>query len=260
MSWRSYASGIRRREFHWDSGHPANQWQWWDEDGRLSATVDFEQGLPVRINGSAIAQFTLRVIQAPQAVQSWLGANGLINQETTTFDQVVLRDRRAPRPAAEINRFLVTHKSFDHPVRVQLSEMPLRVGLLFMLHETGLVLDYRYDQLLITTADDARTWTDRTGVSDLQPPPDSAWAQALDSQVGVEFHDASPLWSAELQAQFGVKLQVDERVPMLPPGAAVPVSIDDVRRSLRVWLHRLLGRENLTCRLDGDTLIIEPLD
>ena len=65
---------------------------------------------------------------------------------------------------------------------------------------------------------------------------------------------------AELQARYGVKLQMDERVAMLPAGATTTVSIHGAQRPLREWLHQLLGRENLTCRLDGETLVIEPLD
>jgi len=184
----------------------------------------------------------------------------MIEAETTTLDRMVLFYGKHSAFPLEINRFLVTRESFDHPVHVQLSRLPMRVGLLLMLYETDVVLDYRYEQLLITTAEDARTWTDRSGVNQLKPPPDSAWAKALNASTGVEFQEISPHWSDELSMNYGVKLHVDDRVPMLPPGASISVTIHDVQRPLREWLHLLLGRENLTCRLEGDTLVVEPLN
>ena len=85
----------------------------------------------------------------------------MIEDEMTNLDRMVLFYRKRSSFPLEINRFLVTRESFDHPVHVQLSRLPMRVALLLMLHETDLVLDYRYEQFLVTTADDARTWTDR---------------------------------------------------------------------------------------------------
>jgi len=60
-------SGNLKAESEYQDGRPIGQWGWWDADGGLIAKIDFEGGLPVRIDGQPVTQFfSPRVFQAPQ--------------------------------------------------------------------------------------------------------------------------------------------------------------------------------------------------
>jgi antitoxin component YwqK of YwqJK toxin-antitoxin module len=267
-TWVEYTTktpaGKKWKETSYEEGKLVNETYYrYVRDGFLTATVDFDDGKPVGVEGESVEEFTKRLAEAPSGIQTTLDREAQLQFDDATLDEVValLREQELHEIPISINNRALASSEFDFDQRFsdQLNGIPLRLGLLLFLRRCGLVCDYRFEQLVITTADDARTWTDRSGVKDLQPPPGSRWARALDDETGVEFYEVSDMVD-ELKNRYGVKIRLGPRLRDSTPRESTTAAIHTVRMPLRYWLRILLGRENLTCELDGDTLLIRPLE
>lgn len=204
--------------------------------------------------------FTKRVDGAPSWVQATLDRDGQTSFDSATLPEVVasLREKELyDVPITLAERALATI-AFDLTKRfsLQLKGTPLRIGLQRFLQSSGLVCDYRFERLVITTADDAQSWADQTGVTALKPSPDSRWTSLLDDEHGVEFYDVLDL-ADELKIHYGVDVEV--KMTSRDSSQRGLFSIHDARVPNRHWMRILLGRQDLTCRLNGETLVIEPL-
>ncbi len=234
------------------------------ESGEITGKAAAPEGRPDcvvdGVDSQSVNVFTERVREAPPWIQATLDREAQSDFDNATLHEVVasLREKElAEVPISIANRALASSE-FDFGQRFsdQLNGIPLRLGLLRLLRRCGLVCDYRFEQFVITTVNDARTWTDRSGVNKLQPPPGSRWAEVLEDETGVECHDVSDMVE-QLKIHYGVEVQLD-----LKSGGSTPrglCTIHTARVPNRHWLRILLGRENLTCTLDGDTLLIKPL-
>jgi hypothetical protein len=118
-----------------------------------------------------------------------------------------------------------------------------------------MVCDFRFEQVVITTSNDATLWKDQTGVDDLELAEDSRLAQILNQKTGVEIGAI-----ADLAAIFDDSVRFDNRLHVNDEHAFRKSSIHTVQLPVRYWLHRFLGRENLTCKVDDGRLVVQPLE
>jgi hypothetical protein len=72
----------------------------------------------------------------------------------------------------------------------------------------------------------------------------------------VEFRHVSAFADESPEVHGGAVIRLDPRLIDESWPLMQPVSIHDNPLPFRFWLHRLLGREGLTCELDGETLLI----
>lgn len=139
-------------------------------------------------------------------------------------------------------------------------EIDLCSALALITEPSGLACDYRYGVLWITTADDARDWTDSTGVSQLKPPPGTALDQIWSEPVSVELKSV-PLTDAltELDKRLGVG--IDDSTLTLGDARPVPQITFAVQdHPFRHVLGALLYQAGCCCEMKDDTLVIRPQD
>ncbi|MDP7016426.1 MAG: hypothetical protein QGG36_11540 [Pirellulaceae bacterium] len=126
-----------------------------------------------------------------------------------------------------------------------------------ILSKYDLVCDYRFERLVITTRDEAASWRDETGVDLLDPPPDSAWARHLDAGIGVEYFKVNTTWARARESET-CKIRLHPSL-LMTTEQPLEVAICVERIPFRAFLHRLLGRQAMTCKLSGDTLFVKPV-
>jgi len=253
--------GLRRNETIYDNGQPLRKTFILKMTPKEYAiSVDYKDGKLVRLNGQTVTQFTPRLREAPEWIQDHLDrdADFLISNKTVpeTVDSWHDPDRDdipwRLHPAALDAQGYDLNRRFS----LEMTDLPRRVGILVFLVQAGLVCDYRFREIVVTTASDADTWTDQTGVDELQPDPGSPWAKLLDRETGVEYTTA---WEfAQDLHTAGAKIWLHPALPADSVEQTNSVIIHDSRKPLRYWLHLMLGRLNIRCELDGDTLKILP--
>ncbi|MCI0357209.1 MAG: hypothetical protein L0211_01830 [Planctomycetaceae bacterium] len=145
----------------------------------------------------------------------------------------------------------------DTPVSLWVQEgTPFVEGLALILGPLGLVGDYRYGTLWLTSAagfDEG----DTTGVGQIKPTPGSALAHVWNRPISVEFVE-TPLPQAlgYVSSQVEGKLVIDTtRLPNYLVRAPVTMRFRNqpVQHQLGMMLHGLQCR----CRLEDGTLVIE---
>lgn len=147
-------------------------------------------------------------------------------------------------------------KRIDAPVTCDLKGAPLIVAFGTILQPHGLVCDYRYGCLWITTPQLAGN--DRTGVDKLVPPADSNLATVWDTPSSIDYIE-TPIAEALsiFSQQHNGSLQFD--LSHLPPGFAArqPVIVSLKGLPVKHCVGRLLNSVGCKARLDGEMIVIE---
>lgn len=231
--------------------------------GRVkTSTADYRDDEITALDGEPVDEWTRRFLDSPMWVRGCFTRPTELQYDEASFADVVdlfQRELELYDISFGVDRRALAAGGCDVEQRFsdQYSGMSLRLALLVFLRQCDLVCDYRYERVVITTASDARGWTDRTGVSELRPPADSPWAQVLNQETGAESTRIED-WAADFKDRRDVAVKLDPRISR-QPGASV-ARIHSAPQPQRHWLWILLGREGLTCKLDGDTLVTTPLE
>ncbi len=205
--------------------------------------------------------FTPRLLSAHTGILDTLDMQATTLYTGATLGDVVaqLNDRELHEVPITIDSRSLAAKGFDLNQRFtgQFGGNSLRHGLARLLQECQLVLDYRFEQLVVTTAEDAEKWTDRTGIDILQLPAGTRWAEALNEETGVELLRVAD-WVRGFRERYGLDVQCASTVDDSEPGERIQVTMHEVRRPNRDRLRVLLGRGRLTATLEGNTMLIAP--
>jgi hypothetical protein len=132
----------------------------------------------------------------------------------------------------------------------------------------GLDCDYRFGCLWITTAEDARAWRDRTGVSQVRLSDGSALAAAWDMPVTISV-TGQPLPEALQKIAQNLAIAIDVSAIASPPNGqssylvTLELTDDPAKQKLKPHpFHDVLGilldRTHCRCMLEGETLVILP--
>jgi len=226
------------------------------EDGsRETHWADYEEGTTVRIDGVAVTEFTRRFESAPAWLRGHLDLVSLFESDRDSLESMIWQMWMGRLLGTPVAVDPSAHSQWYYGISPEdweaLNDAPLRIALPLLLRRHGLVCDYRFEQIVITTPQEAKAWEDRTGVDALQPPPDSELAKLLETETGVEI-----CTSAHLKEALGDVVTLAAGLADAESGASQVTSIYSVRRPLRHWLHRYLGRAGLRCELAGDKLLV----
>lgn len=150
---------------------------------------------------------------------------------------------------------------YDLPITAKADGAPLIVMLGKMLQPHGLVCDYRYGMLWIAERQEAETWQDPTGVSEIEPPPSSALARTWETRSPSQFI-YMPLRPAceMLSSQSGGIARFDwSRLPpefqdSMSTKAIVTLNVD---QPFKHTLGMILEQVGCRARLEGETIVIE---
>ena len=231
---------------------------------RTEAPVtDLERANSNAADTESDSSFARRLLSAQTGVLDTLDMQASTLYTNATLSDVVtqLGDKELHEVPITIDSRAIAARGFDLNQRFtgQFGGNSLRHGLDTLLQACQLVLDYRFEQLVVTSAEDAEKWTDRTGIDTLQLPTGSRWAEALNEETGVEFLRIAD-WVRGFREQYGLDVQFASTVEDSEPGERIQVTIHEVRRPNRDRLRILLGRGRLTATLEGNTMVIAPLE
>lgn len=140
-------------------------------------------------------------------------------------------------------------------VTLRLVGVDLATALAVLTQMNGLDCDYRYGRLWITTVEDAKAWSDPTGINKIVPPAGSSlarrWNELTTVPVGYPVGE-SLFWLKEWR--IDLDLSVIEH-----PNAADP-NVTFVTVGETLPLHQVLGsalyQTGCRCELRGETLVV----
>jgi hypothetical protein len=137
--------------------------------------------------------------------------------------------------------------------------MDLGTVLTLRLAPHGLVCDYRYGRLWITTAEDAKGWRDSTGVPGIQPQAGTELALAW-NEPAVAAVTTSPLAEVlvTIARPLGIKLDTSQIAPTADDSNTYATVANTNGIPFRHALGILLFETGCRCRLEGETLVILP--
>jgi hypothetical protein len=153
------------------------------------------------------------------------------------------------------------------PISGRLEGMDVKTALVLLLAKHGLVADYHYGAVWITTPELAGSWPDPTGIDKITPPEGSQLAQVWDDELDVSPNWRSPFYPSEqgleekIADAFGsLKIQIDtSRVaPTADDPERFPVVAYLQNIPFRHALAYLLYQAKCRCELRGETLVILP--
>jgi len=145
------------------------------------------------------------------------------------------------------------------PITGSSNGMNLATVLTLRLARHGLVCDYRYGCVWITTPAEAKNWHDTTGVAQVRPGKNTALGLAW-NEPAVAAVTTSPL--TEVLATFtrtkGIELDSSRIAPTADNPNAYSTSVNTNGFPFRHALGILLNETGCRCRLEGETLVILP--
>jgi len=172
--------------------------------------------------------------------------------------------RNSLHPEGDWHLAVVSHAAGEMPVKLgelkvycQIDQMPALPAVAKLMQQHGLVADFRFGRLWVTTPQAAQHWRDTTGVSAIRPPRGSSLARAWECEVPAQIFETS-LDDAVLYLEgqclnHGCRPQVDFKAT-----SSIPITAR-ASGQLRHALGIVLERARCRCRLHGETLVIEDL-
>jgi len=139
--------------------------------------------------------------------------------------------------------------------------MVLATVLTLRLAPHGLVCDYRYGCIWITTPSDAKNWRDPTGVAEIKPARGTLLAAAWDESVTTAFTTAALAEVlTKLAQRLAIEIDTTQIAPTPPDPNAFPAMTNTNGLPFRHALGLLLNETGCRCKLDGEMLVILPPD
>jgi hypothetical protein len=156
-----------------------------------------------------------------------------------------LEDRRVP--------------DIDTLVTAKYEGLDLCSGLTLLTAPYGLGCDYRYGCVWITSADDARDWSDPTGVVGIRPDRGTALGKAWNKPTTASaLHRQLADVLASVAKPLAVSIDTRAVEPREENPAGFPVNANQTNLPFRDVLGYLLYQTGCRCELDGETLVILP--
>jgi hypothetical protein len=144
----------------------------------------------------------------------------------------------------------------DAPVTYERNRVPLIVALGEIGRPLGLVGDYRYGVLWITTPEQAED-ADPTGVEAIAPPPGSRLASAWESR-GMDLHFVdTPLGDVFSFLALLTEVQIDTSPLQSLPTASMPLTLQLRNAPLTDTIGAVLLASGCRASLRGETIVIE---
>src|SRR5262245_4979923 len=253
----------------WREFLPDGRWEWRDPDGNVYLSAEFVDGRLTKSEPPSIHPRTLEGIQATaQLVQPFALFFSPVCLEFNSVplkDVVVYIQQTASIPLRIDGRAL-QHMglSFNMPITARVEDAPLLIALNELFKPHNLACDFRYGTICVVPADSIENWQDKTGVTELSPPPGSRVAAEWNRTTTVDMVEM-PLKDVCLYLSEVHQVRID---PTLMPARSKPGSnaatIDaPVTVSLRgVTLCNALGviLDSLDCQasLEGERIVIQP--
>jgi hypothetical protein len=261
--WRHSDDGKLLGQENYDRGVPHGFFASFEEDARFEYRVvhgqldwkdreSQEHPLFRKVVAGAIAESQLLdTLKSPAAKDSGpvLNLNGSLENLAADLVQIhripIVIDPRVPLPTK--------------PKPAGFLSPDLATFLLQTAQLHGVVLDYRYGCIWITTPDDAKGWRDPTGVAELQPPNGSSlakmWNGRLDINVpGTDLPSALEALSKHVNGEIDCS-QIAAGVEL----RGRPVRAKLAGLPLRHVLGLLLLESRCRCELrDGKLVVLPP--
>ena len=148
-------------------------------------------------------------------------------------------------------------KNVDLPLSLSIDGIDLCSALTLLVAPHGLVIEYRYGVLFLTTPNNVKDWRDPTGVSEIRPPAGGALARVWNEPSMMEFVE-TPLGDATRFLADFMAIEIDV--------TALPERIQKMRVTKNVrgvpWHDAVaLMLDDLSLRCEargGDTLVLLP--
>ena len=142
----------------------------------------------------------------------------------------------------------------DGPLTDNLSGLDLQSGLILLLHDYELAIDYRHGCVWVTPTQDAVNWRDPTGASGIRPPSGSALALAWNEPQDLKYYK-TPLKAALDALANSLAIEIDTS-QLDPAGHLLTVNVKGL--PLRHALGVVLDRTGCRCKLENGKLFILP--
>lgn len=165
----------------------------------------------------------------------------------------ILLDPRLPDPHLPL-----THK---------LDGLDVKTAMVLLLAKHGLVADYHYGAVWVTTPELAGPWTDPTGMDQIVPPEGSQLAKVWDQSVEVTTTWRSPIYPGEDPLAEAIATAFGTLPISIDTSRITPTAEDPDRFPVVAYLHNipfrhaiayLLYQAKCRCKLEGETLDILP--
>jgi hypothetical protein len=148
----------------------------------------------------------------------------------------------------------------SQPITCEYHSLDLATILTLITAEYDLACDYRFGGLWFTTPEDVKEWRDPTGVAEVRPAADSAFARnGPDDTIFVQVNNAllvDVLGSLAQNADIAIDMSRIE--PAATGRPAISVTVNQRNLAIRDVLGHLLYQTGCRCRLEGETLVILP--
>jgi hypothetical protein len=153
------------------------------------------------------------------------------------------------------------------PLTHRLDWLDVKTALVLLLAKHGLVADYHFGAVWVTTPELAGPWPDPTGMDKIMPPEGSQLAKVWDQSVDVATTWRSPIYPGEdplaaiIAAAFGplsISIDTSRIAPTAENPDRFPVVAYLHNIPFRHALAYLLYQAKCRCQLEGETLVILP--
>jgi hypothetical protein len=274
-----YAAGLKTGEWVHTSDFGEVRINWKDgrrhgatEDrkpGHPTLALKFDEGLLTEVNGSAVPASWRREVariqlESPQLAESLAqdsALGGMSKRPLKEAVQALCDVHDVPPEFVRIDFVKVAPNPPNSRTMIGI-DLLSSFAVLAQLH--GLGCDYRYGCLWITSAEDARDWTDPTGVLEIQPKEGTSLAEIWSQPVSVSTMrtttDNQPLATIlkSLATQVGLEIDTSQINPTDEEPNRYSTVFHINQHPFHLTLGILLYETGCRCELHGDKLVILP--
>ena len=253
----------------WKRGLPHGFWEIYDAKGVGSRKIECWEGAVKQIDGRAVGDPLMARARAgkidDQRIQREIQYGAMLDFTNVAVKDVVVYLQEAHGIPIEVDvRSLERQRiSITKPITENLDRIPLSIALVAMLEPVGVAADYRFGVIMICSAEDAKTWRDRTGVEKILPRPDSALARQWEEDVTIDCVEAAlPAVIAQITNQTGIPFDLSPLAlgDATQPRRRTSITMNLNGPALKNALGILCEQCELHVRQHGDTLVLEPME
>lgn len=258
--WIREGGSMRTTTTTWHRGMLDGEAVFSDHQGK-QIVATFDAGRLVNYDGQRVDDQTFDAIRT----QTMDDQTAAALQQGTNIDFVEMPLKDAIRYIEQVHGIPIILDSranfpLDVPVTATLSGLDLQSALAVITAPHGLACDYRYGLIWITKAEDVKNWRDPTGVADIRPPGGSSLSRAWNEPIVI---DSVQLPLADVMTFLATKAAISidsNRIDKTADGKPIMVNATIRGQPLKHALGHLLYNSGCCCELDGETLVIRPLE
>jgi hypothetical protein len=261
----------------WKDGAPDGRWEFSDREGQVYLSIDFDRGQITSSSGEdfspQLSKLLARIASdEPLILLKYFAlidfnrnddARKLALKDLVDF----LKDAGNVPLVFDVRSLEEASIAPDLKIASRPQNKPLILALSQLLSPYDLACDFRYGLLVVTSAESAAQWKDRTGVTQLVPPHGSRLAAEWNKTTDLDSVE-TPLKDLTLYLRDKHRGAILLDLSRLPPGpfdyrkgvitVDVPITIQLRSMSVKNALGMLLDRIGCKASLKGETLVIEP--